>query len=79
MLRFTGAVIEVTLDSQANVKLLDQLNFGRYRAGQSHHYYSGLAQVSPVSLAVPHAGPWNVVVDLGGYAGAVRASARLIA
>jgi hypothetical protein len=43
-------VIEVTLDRQANVRLLDPLNFQRYREGRQHNYCGGLAKTSPVRL-----------------------------
>lgn len=73
-----GDVIEVTLDKQANVRLLDPLNFERYRQGRNHQYIGGLATASPIRLSPPHHGQWHVVVDLGGYSGSVRSSARLI-
>ena len=71
-------VVEVTLDKQANVRLLDDANFARYKRGERHTYYGGLAKVQPVHLRPPHSGRWHVVIDLGGYAGTVRASARVI-
>ena len=71
-------VVEVTLDKQANVRLLDDSNFSQYRRGGQHRYYGGLATKSPVRLSPPHAGHWHLVVDLGGYAGKVRASVRTI-
>jgi hypothetical protein len=70
--------IEVTLDKQANVRLLDDSNFAAFQQGKQHRYHGGLAKTSPVVLAAPHAGHWHVVVDLGGYAGTVRASARVL-
>ncbi len=70
--------VEVRLDKQANVRLLDGPNFQRYRSGQRCTYYGRLATVSPVILRPPHAGHWHVVIDLGGYAGTVSASARVI-
>jgi hypothetical protein len=66
-------IIEVALDSQANVKLMDPYNFDRYRRGQSHQYYGGLVKRSPLTLSPPRYGKWYVTVDLGGYAGSVRA------
>ena len=71
-------VVEVTLDKQANVRLLDDINFSRYKSGQQHTYYGGLAKVNPVRISAPHSGHWNLVIDLGGYAGTVRASVRTI-
>ena len=72
-----GDVVVVTLDKQANVRLLDDSNFYSYKSGQRHSYYGGLAKVSPTRIAAPHAGHWHLVIDLGGYAGTVNASVRV--
>ncbi len=66
--------IEVTLSSQANVRLMDSSNYSSFRAGRAYRYYGGLAKVSPAILHAPSSGNWYVVVDLGGYSGNVRAS-----
>jgi len=71
-------VVEVTLDQQANVKLLDEINYGYYQRGERHTYYGGLAKISPVQLRPPHSGHWHLVIDLGGYSGTVAASVRVI-
>ena len=73
-----GDVIEVTLDGQANVRVLDNGNFSSFRSGRRHGYVGGLAKRSPIRLAAPHAGHWHVVVDLGGYAGAYGAGVRVL-
>ena len=73
-----GDVVEVTLDRQANVRLLDGSNFSSFRSGRRHSYHGGLAKKSPVRLAPSRAGHWHVVVDLGGYAGTVRAAVRVL-
>ena len=71
-------VVEVTLDKQANVRLLDDINFSRYKSGGQHTYYGGLAKTSPARISAPHSGHWHLVIDLGGYAGTVSASVRTI-
>jgi len=73
-----GDIVKVTLDSQANVQLLDDLNFYNYKQGQGYRYIGGLVKVSPFTLVAPHAGHWNVVIDLGGYGGTVHASVSVI-
>jgi hypothetical protein len=70
--------VEVTLNKQANVRLLDDVNYSLYKSGKRHRYHGGLAKTSPVRIAAPHAGHWHVVVDLGGYAGTILASARAL-
>jgi hypothetical protein len=72
-------VIQVRLDKQANVRLMDDDNFQKYRSGQQHKYYGGHAVKSPVRLRPPHSGRWYVVIDLGGYAGTVNASVEKLA
>lgn len=73
-----GDTVMVELSRAANVRLLDPINFQRFRRGQRHQYFGGLARVSPMRLTVPHDGHWHVVVDLGGYAGTVRASVTVV-
>ena len=72
----SGDIVEVTLDTQANVRLLDEANFTKYQRGDKHTYYGGLAKVSPIKIPAPHPGSWHLVIDLGGYAGTVRASVK---
>jgi hypothetical protein len=48
-----GDTIQVSLDKQANVRLLDASNFQKYRTGSEHRYYGGLAKASPVHLGPP--------------------------
>ena len=69
-------VIEVALDKQANVKLMDEVGFSKYKVGQRYSYLGGLARRSPVTLRPPRSGVWHLVIDLGGYAGSVQASVR---
>jgi hypothetical protein len=70
--------VEVTLDHQANVRLLDDHNYALYRSGKQHRYFGGLTKASPVQLPAPRGGHWHLVVDLGGYPGTVRASTRVL-
>lgn len=71
------SAVEVSLDKQANVLLLDSMNYQHYHRGDRYTYYGGLMKRSPVHLRPPHAGHWYVVIDLGGYAGTVGASVRV--
>lgn len=71
-------IVEVTLDSAANVKLMDSSNFSSYRGGRRHEYFGGQITRTPFRIAVPRSGHWHVAVDLGGYAGSVRAGIRVL-
>lgn len=62
-------LVEVSLDRQANVRLLDPHNYQLYKSGKQHRYYGGLVKQVPAKLSVPKAGHWHVVVDLGDMLG----------
>ena len=69
-------LIEARLDAAANVRLLDDANFERYRRDESHEYVGGYVKVSPYLLKPPRRARWHLVVDLGGRGGEVSASVR---
>ena len=69
----TGAVAVVSLDKQANVRLMTASNYQAFQAGRRFSSYGGKATRSPVRLSIPSTGYWFVVVDLGGLNGRVRA------
>lgn len=71
-------VVEVTLDAAANVKLMDNGDFSDYRSNRRHSYYGGHMTRSPCRISVPRSGHWHITIDLGGYAGQVRANVRVI-
>jgi hypothetical protein len=69
-----GAVAVVTLDKQANVRLMTAANYSAFKSGRRFSFHGGRATKSPARLSIPSSGHWWVVVDLGGLAGRVRAS-----
>lgn len=73
-----GEVVEVTLTSGANVRLMDSSNFNNYKNGRKHKYYGGLARQSPVRIAVPNSGHWYVAIDMQGLRGRTNASVRVV-
>jgi hypothetical protein len=74
----SGTVVTVTLSgTEANVRLLDELNFRSYQRDDAHHYVGGHYRRSPAVLHVPTDGRWHVAVDLGGAAGNVTSSVQV--
>lgn len=74
-----GEIVEVTLKgNSANVKLMDSSNFSSYKSGRRHTYYGGHVTKSPYKVSVPRYGRWYVTIDLGGYAGSVSSSVRVL-
>lgn len=77
--RKQGEIVEITLSgNSANVKLMDSSNFSAYKSGRRHRYTGGHATKSPVRLSIPSSGHWYVAIDLGGYNGSVRSSAKVL-
>lgn len=74
-----GDIVEVTLaGNAANVLLLDNASFQNYLQGKPYNYYGGYARTSPYRIQAPRPGHWHLVVDLGGGAGRVQASGRVV-
>jgi uncharacterized protein DUF1883 len=74
-----GDIVEVTLSGNAaNVLLLNPDNYQNYRQGKPCTYYGGYARITPFRIEVPKGGRWHLVIDLGGGAGRVQASSRII-
>jgi len=75
----TGDAILVSLSgTEANVMVMDDSNFRSYRSRSSFKYFGGHYKKSPAVVRPPNSGHWNVVVDLGGYAGKIEASVQVI-
>ena len=73
-----GETVEVTLDTAANVKLMDSSDFSSYRSGRRHSYYGGYVRESPSYLRVPNSGHWHVTIDLAGRSGSIRSGVRVL-
>ena len=74
-----GDSIVVTLrGDEANVLVMSDTDFRNYRSGGRFSYHGGHYRRSPAIICPPESGAWNVVVDLGGDAGRVRASVQVI-
>ena len=71
--------IVVRMNERANVRLLDPLNFYKYRAGKKFDATEGGEDLdSPVYIKPPYMANWHVVVDLGRRTGEVRATVDVI-
>jgi hypothetical protein len=76
--RTRGEIVDVTLTSGANVRLMTSSEFSNYRNGRTHRFIGGLAKRSPVRLQIPNSGHWYVVVDMQGLRGSTKASVRVL-
>jgi hypothetical protein len=71
-------IVNVTISGEATVKLMDPLNFSKYKLGKEHSFQGGVYPPSSIEFRVTHRDDWHVVVDLGGRKGEVKASVKLI-
>ncbi|NWO56322.1 DUF1883 domain-containing protein [Chromohalobacter israelensis] len=76
--RKAGEIVEVTLTSGANVRLMNNSDFASYRQGRRHHYIGGLAKKSPLRLQIPNNGHWHVAIDMQGLRGSTKAGVRVL-
>lgn len=74
----SGDVVEVNSDTQCNIMLMSDSDYSSYRSARSFHYAGGFYKRFPVRLTPPHAGNWNVVLDLGGGHATIRHSIRVL-
>ncbi len=49
-----GEIVEITLTSGANVRLMDSSNFSSYKNGRRHSYIGGLAKRSHIGYRSLH-------------------------
>ncbi|MCF7870056.1 MAG: DUF1883 domain-containing protein [Candidatus Omnitrophica bacterium] len=69
-------VVRVRLNKVANVFLLSDANFRKYKAGYSFEYYGGRAKRNIVNLSVPKTGRWHLVID--GFSGTLKYGYQII-
>jgi hypothetical protein len=73
-----GEVVEVQLTTAANVRLMDSSNYSSYKRDGQHRFFGGYVKQSPYRVTVPNSGHWYVAIDLGGHAGTIRSSVRVL-
>jgi hypothetical protein len=76
--RQRGEIVEVSLTSGANVRLMTSSEFSNYKNNRRHRFIGGLAKRSPLRLQIPNSGHWYVAVDMQGLRGSTRASVRTL-
>jgi hypothetical protein len=74
-----GEAIRVILrGNAANVLVMDDTNYQKYRAGEEYKYFGRYYDRSPAIIRPPNGGRWHVVINLGGYAGNVNAVVQVV-
>lgn len=66
------SVIRVHLKDACWVRVMDDMNYNRFRRSEDYRAIVDVVSISPHDVVVPHSGMWNVVLDLNGSAGNIR-------
>ena len=71
-------IIQVSLSREANVRLMDSVNYQKYRLKKKYSFIGGMAMTPVFDLRPKNKGEWHVIVDLEGLEGEVRASVEVL-
>ena len=72
------SIIQVNITQPAYVRLMDEVNFQKYKMKKRYTFTGGYASTPKVDLRPNQRAEWHVVVDLEGLDGEVRASLDLL-
>jgi Domain of unknown function (DUF1883) len=67
-----GDVVVVQCSHQCNVRIMSDADFQSFKNSGAHNYHGSHFKRLPARIAVPHAGYWNITVDLGGSPSAFK-------
>lgn len=73
-----GTCIEITLSAVANVRLMSDVNFTRYKEALKHQFFGGVARKSPLRMTIPETAHWHLVIDAEGHHGLAESSVRVV-
>lgn len=74
-----GDVVVVDCSHQVNVLVMDDLNYAKFRRGDSYRYYGGFFTHFPAHVPVTETKNWNIVVSLPpGRSATIRANVSVI-
>ncbi|MBN1647092.1 MAG: DUF1883 domain-containing protein [Spirochaetales bacterium] len=71
-------IIQVKLTKRANVRLMDTVNYQKYRMGKPYEFTGGLAEESPVEFRPEEKKQWHIIVDMKGLHGETKAGIRVL-
>lgn len=74
-----GDVVAVQCSHQVNVIVMDDLNYAKFRRGDSYRYLGGFFTHFPAHVQVSETKNWNVVISLPpGRRATIRASVSVV-
>lgn len=61
------ARVKVTFNRPANIFLMTEVNFKKYKEGASHKRIGGWYDKAPVEFTAPYDGLWHAIIEKGGH------------
>ncbi|MBN2049848.1 MAG: DUF1883 domain-containing protein [Spirochaetales bacterium] len=71
-------IVQVRIDKRANVRLLDTLQYQKYRRGKTLEGAGGETDPPGREFRVQNRDVWHVIIDLGGKEGTVKAQVNVL-
>ena len=73
-----GEIVQLDCDTQCNFMLLTDADYAAYQQIRRFNYYGGTFKHFPARIPVPHAGDWNIIIDLAGAAGEIQYNITIV-
>lgn len=73
-----GQSIVITITRSVVVRILDEVNYRKYKAGEDCTAFSGRLHASPYRFRIPRDDCWHVVIDPATYSGRAEFNVRLV-
>lgn len=73
-----GKSIIVDVTRAVLVRIMDDENYAKYKAGDPCKAFQGTLTSSPYRFRVPREGHWRVAIDPGTYSGCAEFSVRML-
>lgn len=73
-----GKSVVINITRSIVVRILDEENYSKYKAGEDCTAFSGRLHSSPYRFPLPRASRWHVVIDPSTYSGIAEFNVRMM-
>lgn len=73
-----GKSVVINITRSIDVRIMDEENYCKYKAGESCAAFAGRLRSSPYRFSLPRDAKWHVVIDPSTYSGIAEFNVRLM-
>lgn len=73
-----GKSVVINITRSIDVRIMDEENYCKYKAGESCAAFAGRLHSSPYRFSLPRDAKWHVVIDPSTYSGIAEFNVRLM-